>query len=148
RAVARAQPLRHDALAAELAGMAGDSLNRIRGLLRRVGNHGSSAFGVCLRARIGPRLPALVAFAATARDHAGEIIAAVIVGDLGTYSDVLDGAYDDLVAYRMGLGIGPARVVCVASEVLSARSINRPMAIDLVKITVASGLKFIGLLVR
>ena len=99
--------------------MAGDSVNRIRGLLRRVGNHGSSAFGVCLRARIGPRLPALVAFAATARDHAGEIIAAVIVGNLHTCSDVLDGAYDDLVAYRVGLGIGPARMICVSSQILS-----------------------------
>ena len=73
-----------------------------------VGIMGSSASGACLRARIGSFLPALVAFAATARDDIDEIIAAVIVGNLGACSDVLDGAYDDLVAYRVGLGIGPA----------------------------------------
>src|SRR5262249_43831197 len=61
-----------------------------------VGIMGSSAFGACLRARIGSFPPALVAFAATPRDDIGEIIAAVIVGNLGAYSDVLDGAYDDL----------------------------------------------------
>jgi hypothetical protein len=118
-------------------------------LLRRVRNHGgSSAFGACLRARIGSLLPALVALAATPRDDVGQIIAAVIVGKLGTCSDALDGAYDDPVAYRVGLGIGPARVVCVASEVLAARSVNRPTAVDLVKIAAASGFKFIGLLTR
>jgi hypothetical protein len=99
-------------------------------------------------ARIGPRLPTLVAFAATPRDDVGQIIAAVIVGNLGTCSDVLDGAYDDLVAYPVGLRIGPARMICIASEVLSARSVDRPTAVDLVKIAVASGLKFIGLLAR
>jgi hypothetical protein len=72
---------------------------------------GSSAFG-SLRARIGSLLPAFVAFAATPRDDAGQIISAVVVGNLGACSDVLDGAYDDLVAYRVGFGIGPARVVC------------------------------------
>jgi len=70
---------------------------------------GSSAFGACLRAPIGSFLPALVAFAATPCDDIGQIIAAVIVGNLGACSDVLDGAYDDLVAYRVDLGIGPAR---------------------------------------
>src|SRR5262245_38831122 len=109
---------------------------------------GLSVLGACLRARIGPRLPALVAFAATARDDVGEIITAIVVGDLGTCSDVLDGAYDDLMAYRVGVGIGPARMVCVASEVLSARSVNRPSAVDLVKVAVPSGFNFIGLLVR
>src|SRR5262245_52542092 len=108
---------------------------------------GSSAFDAWLRAGIGSLLPALVAFAATPSDDAGQIISAVVVGNLGTCFDVLDGPYDDLVAYRVGLGIGPARVVCVASEVLLARSVNRPTAVDLVKIAVASGLKFIGLLV-
>src|SRR5262245_64971815 len=53
-----------------------------------------------------------------------------------------------MMAYRVGLGIRPARVVCIASEVLSARSVNRPTAIDLVKIAASSGLKFIRLLVR
>jgi hypothetical protein len=106
---------------------------------------GSSAFGACLRAGIGSLLPALVAFAATPRDDVGQIISAVVVGNLGTCSDVLDGAYDDLVAYRAGLGIGPARVVCIAPEVLSAGSVNRPTAVDLVKIAVASGLMFIRL---
>src|SRR5262245_57381492 len=108
---------------------------------------GSSVLGACLRASIGPRLPALVAFASTPRDDGGQIIAAVIVGDLGTCSDVLDGAYDDLMAYRVGLGIGPARMICVASEVLSALSVNRPTAVDLVKEAVASGFKFIGLFI-
>ena len=45
-----------------------------------VGIMGSSAFGACLRTRIGSFLPALVAFAATPRDDIDEIIAAVIVG--------------------------------------------------------------------
>src|SRR5262245_48264671 len=108
---------------------------------------GSSVLGACLRARIGPRLPALVAFAAAPRDDGGQIIAAVIVGDLGTCSDVLDGAYHDLVAYRVGFGIGPARMICVSCEVRSAFSINRPTAVDLVKVAVASSFKFIGLLI-
>ena len=82
---------------------------------------GSSPFVACLRARIGSFLPALVAFTATPCDDIGEIIAAVIVGNLGACFDVLDGAYDDLVAYSIGLGIGPARMICITSEVLSAR---------------------------
>ena len=116
------------------------------GLMRR--NQGSSAFGARLRTRIGSFLPALVAFAATPCDDIGQIIAAVIVGNLGACSDVPDGAYDDLVAYRVDLGIGPARMICVTSKVLSARSVDRPTAVDLEEIAVASGLKFIGLLGR
>src|SRR5215510_7067641 len=85
-------------------------------------SRGSSAFGACLRARIGSFLPTLVAFAATPRDDIGEIIAAVIVGNLGACFDVLDGAYDDLVAYPVGLGIRPARMICVTSS-LSACSV-------------------------
>ena len=73
-----------------------------------VGIKGSSAFGARLRTRIGSFLPALVAFAATPCDDIG--FAAVIVGNLGACSDVPDGAYDDLVAYRVDLGIGPARL--------------------------------------
>ena len=113
-----------------------------------VGIMGLSAFGACLRARIGSSLPALVAFAATPCDDIAEIITAVIVGNLGACSDVLDGAYDDLVAYIVGLGIGPARMIYVTSEVLSVRSVDRPTAVDLVEIAVASGLKFISLLGR
>jgi hypothetical protein len=109
---------------------------------------GLSAFGACLHTRIGPFLPALVAFAATPRDDIGQIIAAVIVGNLGACSDVLDGAYDDLVAYRVDFGIGPTRMIYVTSEVLSARSVDRPTAVDLVEIAIALGLKFIGLLGR
>ena len=105
---------------------------------------GSSAFG----ARSRSFLPALVAFAAAPCDDIDQIITAVIVGNLGACFDVLDGAYDDLVAYRVGLGIGPARMICVTSEVLSARSVDRPTAVDLVEIAVASGLKFISLLGR
>jgi len=78
----------------------------------------------------------------------GEIIAAVIVGNLGACFDVLDGAYDDLVAYPVGLSIRPARMICVTAEVLPARSVNCPTAVDLVEITVASGLKLISLLGR
>src|SRR5262249_50334449 len=81
-------------------------------------------------------------------DDIDEIIAAVIVGNLGACSDVLDGAYDDLAAYRVSLGIGPARMIYVTSEVPSARSVDRPTAVDLAEIAVASGLKFIGLLGR
>jgi len=71
-----------------------------------------------------------------------------MVGTLGACSDALDGPYDDLVAYPVGLGIRPARMICVASEVLSARSVDRPTAVDLVEIAVAPGLKHIGLLGR
>src|SRR6516164_2579188 len=108
-----------------------------------VGIMGSSAFGACLRARIGSFLPALVAFAATPCDDIDQIIAPVIVSNLGACSDVLDCAYDDLVANPVGLGIGPARVIGVTSEVLSARSVDRPTAVDLVEIAVAPRLKFI-----
>src|SRR5262249_32389816 len=38
--------------------------------------------------------------------------------------------------------------ICVTSEVLSARSVDRPTAVDLVEVAIASGLKFIGLLAR
>src|SRR5215475_15699989 len=108
----------------------------------------SSAFGARFRARIGSFLPALVAFAAAPCDDIGQIIPAVIVGNLGACSDVLDGPYDDLVPYPVGLGIRPARMICVTSEVLSARSVDRPTAVDLVEVAVSSGLKFIGLLGR
>jgi len=111
-------------------------------------SRGSSAFGACLRAHIRSSLPALVAFAAAPCDDIDQIVTAVIVGNLGACSDVLDGAYDDLVAYNVGLGIGPARMIYVTSEVLSARSVDRPTAVDLEEIAVASGLKFIGLLGR
>ena len=49
---------------------------------------------------------------------------------------------------RVDLGIGPARMICVTSKVLSARSVDRPTAVDIEEIAVASGLKFIGLLGR
>jgi hypothetical protein len=39
-------------------------------------------------------------------------------------------------------------MICVTSEVLSARSVDRPTAVDLEEIAVASGLEFIGLLGR
>ena len=39
-------------------------------------------------------------------------------------------------------------MICVTSEVLSARSVDRPTAVDLKEIAVASGLKFISLLGR
>jgi hypothetical protein len=39
-------------------------------------------------------------------------------------------------------------MIYVTSEVLSARSVDRPTAVDLAEIAVASGLKFIGLLGR
>src|SRR5262249_16045091 len=93
-------------------------------------------------------LPALVAFAAAPCDDIDQIITAVIVGNLGACSDVLDGAYDNLVAYPVGLGIGPARMIYVTSDVLSGGSVDRPTGIDLVEIAVAPGLKFIGLLGR
>src|SRR5262249_31336865 len=108
---------------------------------------GSPVFGACLCAGISSLLLALVAFAATPRDDVGQIISAVVVGNLGTCLDVLNGAYYDLMAYRVGLGIGPARVVCIASEVLPARSVYRPTAVDLIKIAAAPGFKSIGLLV-
>src|SRR5262245_56517713 len=78
--IARTQPLRHDAL-------------RRGGIFM-----GSAAFGVCLCARLGPLLPALVAFAATPRDAVGQIFSAVVVSNLGTRLNVLDGAYDAFVA--------------------------------------------------
>ena len=69
---------------------------------------GSLVFGACLHAPISSFLPAPVAFAATPGNDVSQIIAAVIVGDLHTWSDVLKGAYDDFVAYYVCLGIGPA----------------------------------------
>ena len=113
-----------------------------------VGIMGSSAFGACLRAHVRSSLPALVAFAAAPCDDIDQIVTAVIVGNLGACSDVLDGAYDDLVAYRADLGIGPTRMIYVTSEVLSARSVDRPTAVDLEEIAVASSLEFISLLGR
>src|SRR6266436_2600135 len=101
---------------------------------------GSSAFGACLRARSRSFLPALVAFAAAPCDDIDQIVTAVIVGNLGACSDVLDGAYDDLVAYSVGLGIGQARMIRVTSEVLSARSVDRPTAVDLAELPRASSL--------
>src|SRR5215510_8343581 len=95
-----------------------------------VGIMGLSAFGACLRARIGSFLPALVAFAATPCDDIGQIIAAVIVGNLGACSDVFCGAYAFLVAYRVDLRIGPLLKIYVSSEVLSGRSVVRPMDVD------------------
>jgi hypothetical protein len=53
---------------------------------------------------------------------------------------------DDIVPYPVGLGIRPARMICITSKVLAARSVDRPTAVDLVEIAVAPGLKFIGLL--
>ena len=100
------------------------------------------------RARIGSFLPTLVAFAAAPCDDIDQIIAAVMVGNLGACSDVLDGPYDGLVRYPVGLSIRPARMICVTSEVLSARSVDRPTAVDLVEIAVAPSLKFLGLLGR
>src|SRR5262245_20771117 len=73
----------------------------------------------CLHARVGSFLAALVAFAATPRDNVGQIITTVIVCNFHTWSNVLDRAHDDPVAYRVGFGVGPARMICVASEVLS-----------------------------
>src|SRR5215472_9694405 len=52
-----------------------------------------SAFGACLRARIGSFLPTLVAFAAAPCDDIDQIIAAVMVGNLSACSDVLDGPH-------------------------------------------------------
>ena len=98
------------------------------------------------RARIGSFLPTLVAFAAAPCDDIDQIIAAVMVGNLGARSDVLDGPYDGLVPYPVGLCIRPARMICVTSEILSVRSVDRPTAVDLVEVAVAPGLKFIGLL--
>src|SRR5262245_2757211 len=98
---------------------------------------GSSAFGACLRAGTGSLLPALVAFAATPRNNVSQIVSAVIVGNFHTWPDVLEGAYDDFVANYVCLGIGPARMICVPPQILSACSVNRPTAIDLVKITIA-----------
>ena len=67
------------------------------------------------RARIGSFLPTLVAFAAAPCDDIDQIIAAVMVGNLGARSDVLDGPYDGLVPYPVGLSIRPARMICVTS---------------------------------
>src|SRR2546425_4309137 len=79
----------HDlSLAAFITNIAGSDFRYTQGLVRAdlpvslssSASRGSSAFGACLRARIGSFLPALAAFAATPCDDIGEIIAAVIVG--------------------------------------------------------------------
>ena len=76
-----------------------------------------SPLGSCLHARLRPSLgscfgpgrgafrPALVAFAAARRDDVEEIIAAIVIGDLVARFYVLDGAQEDLVADRAGLGV-------------------------------------------
>jgi hypothetical protein len=109
---------------------------------------GWSTFGACLGARIGSFVPALVAFTAAPCDNIDQIVTAVMVGNLSACADVLDGPYDDLVPYPVGLGIRPAHMICVTSEVLSARSVDRPTAVDLVEIAIAPALKSIGLLGR
>src|SRR5499427_9037396 len=53
-----------------------------------------------------------------------------------------------MILWPIVWAIGPARMIGVTSEVLSARSVDRPTAVDLEEIAVASGLKFIGLLGR
>src|SRR5262245_17636342 len=63
-----------------------------------------------------------------------------MVGNLGARSDVLDGPYDGLVPYSVGLSIRPARKICVTSEILSVRSVDRPTAVDLVEVAVAGSL--------
>jgi hypothetical protein len=68
-------------------------------MVRGIGvNHRLIGFGACLHARISSFLPALVAFAATPRNDVSQIVAAVIVGNLHTWPNVLEGADDDFVA--------------------------------------------------
>src|SRR5262245_29057097 len=74
---------------------------------------GSLPLGAYFRSRLGTVPAAPVALAATTRDDVHEIIAAVVVGDLVAGSDALEGADDDLVTDRVGLGIGPARMIGV-----------------------------------
>jgi hypothetical protein len=54
------------------------------------------------RARLGPFVAAFVTFAAAASDHVVEVIGAVVVGDLITWLDVLDGAQEYAVADLVG----------------------------------------------
>jgi hypothetical protein len=87
----------------------------------------------------------LIAFAATPRDNVDEIIAAVAVGDFVARVNVLDGAQDDLVPDRAGFSVRPARMICVACEVLAARSVDHPPTVDLVEIAVAARLELFSL---
>ena len=112
---------------------------------KSIGSAASPFLAPCLRARLGPLLPALRAFAAARRDDVDEIIAAVAVGDFVAGFDGLDGAQEDLVADPVRLGIRPARMIGVAAEVPAGRSVDRPPAVDLVEIAVAARLQLVGL---
>src|SRR5215211_1135383 len=81
-----------------------------------------------------PFLDALFALAAVWLDEPADIVAAVIIGDLLARFDVLDGTDEDLALARVGLAIRPARMIGVASDVLAARPVNGPAAVELVKI--------------
>jgi len=48
----------------------------------------------------------------------------------------------------MGFGIGSARMIGVASEILAGRPVDRPSTVDLVEIAVATRLQLFGLLGR
>src|SRR4029079_6745957 len=126
----------------------------------RLGSRRHARLRPCLGACLGKRLgscfgpgrgafrAALVAFAAARRDDVEEIIAAIVVSDLVARLDVLDGAQEDPVSDRAGLGVGPARMIGIATQVPSGRAIDRPAAVDFVEIAVAARLQHVGLLGR
>src|SRR4051812_31680899 len=93
-------------------------------------------------------LGALHAFTAVRLDEPADIVASVIIGDLFTRLNVLDGANEHLaIASPVGLAIGAARVISVASNVLATRSVDGPAAVDLVQIFGVLRLHRLGLLV-
>src|SRR3954470_13364344 len=99
-------------------------------------------------ALLAPFLGALHAFTAVRLDEPADIVASVIIGDLFTRLNVLDGANEHLaIASPVGLAIGAARVISVASNVLATRSVDGPAAVDLVQIFGVLRLHRLGLLV-
>ena len=102
-----------------------------------------------LRAARGPALlPAFHAFAAARRDHVEEIVAAIVISDLVAGMDHLDGAQDDLPFAPVQLGVWPAGMVGITRDVLPARAVDGPAAVDLVEIPAATGLELFGLFIR
>jgi hypothetical protein len=67
-------------------------------------------------------------------DEGIEVVAAVMVGDLGARLDVLDRADLDHVLDEIDFRVRPARMVDIARAVLAAGAVDRPARIDLEQI--------------
>src|SRR5262249_50544014 len=100
------------------------------------------------RAGLAALLPALGAFAALGLEIGFEIIVAVVVCDLFARLDAPDRAQKNAVAARVGFGVRPARVVGIATEIAARRAIDRPTAVEFIKVYCTTRLKLCGLFGR